>query len=155
MTPTRAIPLLLALAFTLAPLNASADVYKCVDANGKTSYTNDRPNTKGCTTLSNEQAVSTISMRGPASTPASFPKVSNDAQRDRDGARRDVLESELASERAALDDARKALATQEAIRNGDERNYQKVLDRLQPFKDDVDRRTRNVEALNKEISGLR
>jgi heme oxygenase len=65
------------------------------------------------------------------------------------------LESELSSERAALDDARKALAEQEAVRNGDERNYQKVLDRLQPFKDDVERRTRNVEALNKEISGLR
>ena len=40
-------------------------------------------------------------------------------------------------------------------RRGDERNYQKVLDRLQPFKDKVDLHKRNIEALRREISGLR
>ena len=41
------------------------------------------------------------------------------------------------------------------MRLGDERNYQKVLDRLQPFKDKVDLHKRNIEALRREISGLR
>ncbi|MDR1662729.1 MAG: DUF4124 domain-containing protein [Azoarcus sp.] len=150
MILTRAIALFL-LMIGLAS-TASAQVYKCADANGKLSYTNEPSSSKSCKSLSNEQAVSTIPMRA---TAASFPKVSSDAQKERDSARRQVLENELASEQAALEEARKALAGQEAIRNGDEKNYQKVLDRLQPFKEDVKRRERNIEALNKEISGLR
>ncbi|MDR3212393.1 MAG: DUF4124 domain-containing protein [Azoarcus sp.] len=149
---TRAIPLFfLALGFAFP---ASAQVYKCADANGKVSYTNARSATKGCEPLTNEQAVSTVSMR-PASSPASFPKVSSDAQKERDNARRQVLQNELATEEAELEEARKALTGQEAVRHGDEKNYQKKLDRLQPFKEDVERRERNIEALNKEISGLR
>ena len=54
-----------------------------------------------------------------------------------------------------LAEAEKALAEQEAIRLGDERNYQKVLDRLQPFKDKVELHKRNIKALRREISGLR
>ncbi len=38
------------------------------------------------------------------------------------------------------------------MRSGDERNYQKVLDRLQPYKDEVERHQKNVEALKKEIN---
>ena len=34
-------------------------------------------------------------------------------------------------------------------------NYQAVLDRLQPFKEEVVRRERNIEALNTELSNLR
>ena len=63
--------------------------------------------------------------------------------------------SERATEEGALAAAVKALAEQEAVRLGDERNYQKVLDRLQPFKDKVDLHKRNIEALRREISGLR
>ena len=160
MTLTRALPLslFLFLALGLAPVSASAQVYKCVDASGKISYTNERAS-KSCEALSNTQAISTISMRTPMSasapTPASFPKISNDAQQERDRGRRQVLESELASEQAALEASRKQLAEQETVRYGNEKNYQKVLDRLQPFKDDIDRRERNIEALNKELSGQR
>ena len=161
MTLTR-VPLSLSLSLFLAlglvPVSASAQVYKCVDSSGKISYTNERAG-KSCEALSNAQAVSTISMRppgsAPASAPTSFPKVSNNAQQARDQGRRQVLESELASEQAALEASRKQLAEQEAIRQGNEKNYQKVLERLQPFKDDIDRRERNIEALNKELSGAR
>jgi len=158
MISTRAIALVV-LALGLAPLAASAQVFKCVDAAGKVSYTNGAGG-KGCEKLTNEAAVSTISMRAPnaassSSSRGNFPSVSSEAQRERDAGRRQVLESELAGEQAALDEARKTLAAQEAVRNGDERNYQKVLDRLQPYKDDVERRERNVEALTKELSELR
>ena len=43
----------------------------------------------------------------------------------------------------------------EAIRTGDERNYQRVLDRLQPYKDKVALHERNIEALKKEIGNLK
>ncbi|MDR3087246.1 MAG: DUF4124 domain-containing protein [Azoarcus sp.] len=155
MTLTRALPLsLFFLTLGFAPFSASAQVYKCVDVNGKISYTNER-SSKSCETLNNTQSVSTISMRAPTSAPATFPKVSSDTQQERDRGRRQVLESELASEQAALEAARKQLAEQETVRYGNEKNYQKVLDRLQPFKDDIERRERNIEALNKELSGQR
>lgn len=41
------------------------------------------------------------------------------------------------------------------MRSGDERNYQRVLDRLQPFKDKAALHERNIEAIRKEISNLR
>jgi hypothetical protein len=41
------------------------------------------------------------------------------------------------------------------VRSGDEKNYQRVLDRLQPYKDKVALHERNVEALRKEIRNLR
>ncbi|MCC6658486.1 MAG: DUF4124 domain-containing protein, partial [Rhodocyclaceae bacterium] len=73
----------------------------------------------------------------------------------RDNDRRKILDQELATEQKMLDEARKALAEQEAVRTGDERNYQRVLDRLQPYKDKVALHERNIEALKKEIGNLR
>jgi hypothetical protein len=37
----------------------------------------------------------------------------------------------------------------------DERNYQKALERLQPYKDKLQIHERNIEALRKEIANLR
>jgi hypothetical protein len=161
-------PLALILLTGLA-VPAHADIYKCLDADGRVTYTNDRSLGRGCVRLQADQPVSSIPApaRRPAAAPAAtqpspataspgaFPRVSPNDQRNRDDARRQVLESELATEETALAEAEKALAEQEAVRLGDERNYQKVLDRLQPFKDKVDLHKRNIEALRREISGLR
>ena len=76
-------------------------------------------------------------------------------QKSRDTDRRRILEGELALEQSALEQAKKELATQETTRNGDERNYQKVIDRVQKYKDTVALHARNVEAIQKEISNLR
>ncbi|MBR0567839.1 DUF4124 domain-containing protein [Azoarcus sp. L1K30] len=155
MSAMRKLPLYLVL--LTAPL-AHAQVFKCVDDSGRTTYTNDRNLARGCKALDSDQTVSSIPAPRPSTsqaTPSSFPRVTPNAQRERDDARRQVLEKELETEESALADARKALTEQEAIRLGDERNYQKVLDRLQPFKDKVELHQRNVDALRKEISGLR
>ena len=57
--------------------------------------------------------------------------------------------------RRNVEQARKELADQEAVRSGDERNYQRVLDCLQPYKDKVGLHERNIEAIQKELSKLR
>ena len=88
-------------------------------------------------------------------SPSGFPKVDGDTQKARDNDRRKILEQELATEQKSLDQAKKELAEQEAIRTGDERNYQRVLERLQPHKDKVALHERNIEALKKEIGNLR
>jgi len=41
------------------------------------------------------------------------------------------------------------------VRSGDEKNYQRVLDRVQPYKDAVERHERNVSALRKELANLK
>ena len=90
-----------------------------------------------------------------APSPAGFPKVGETAQKERDNDRRRILENELEAEKRNLEQARKDLAEQEAIRTGDERNYQRVLDRLEPYKNKVALHERNIEAIEKELAKLR
>lgn len=84
-----------------------------------------------------------------------FPKVDGQTQKKRDDERRHILEKELADEQQQLEAARQKLAEQEAIRTGDERNYQRYLDRVQPFRDAVANHERNIEAIRREISNLK
>lgn len=150
---------------------AHANVYKCVDSNGRITYTNDQNLVNNdCTRLSEDLPVSSIpppdyitnrpsapaapAAKQPAS-PNSFPRVTPSAQRERDGTRRQILEQELTQEQASLEKAKAALAEQEAVRYGNERNYQKVLDRLQPFQAQVELHSRNIEALQREIGNLK
>jgi septal ring factor EnvC (AmiA/AmiB activator) len=142
-------------------LPARGDTFKCVDANGHVIYTNMKEETRGrnCTVVMREISVVPSNPRGPASaesaSPAGFPKVDAATQRSRDDERRKILQDELSAEQKALTKAKEDLAQQESVRNGNERNYQKVLDRLQPYKDDVERHEKNIEALNKELSNVK
>lgn len=152
---TSRIPLLLAF---LAGVAHADTLYKCTDANGRTTYTNQKSNGKTCKVLSQDKPVSTFAppkARANAPTPESFPRVSAEAQKSRDGDRRRILEDELATEKRSLDDARKELAEQESVREGGERNYQRVLERLKPYQDKVQLHERNVDALQKELDNLR
>ena len=76
-------------------------------------------------------------------------------EKARDTDRRRILETELAAEQQSLLLAKKELAAQEAVRSGDERNYQRVLDRLEPFKNKVALHERNIEAIQRELDKLR
>lgn len=153
---------LIATAAALYVPHAQADVFKCVGPDGHVTYTNDRSNARGCKLLSSEVPVSSVP--GPAASPAKpaasagqgggFPSVSGDQQKARDNDRRRILEAELDTESKSLEAARKALAEGEAVRLGDERNYQKYLDRIQGLKDNVSLHERNVEALRKELAKL-
>jgi hypothetical protein len=149
---------LLALA---APM-LHAEIYKCVDANGNTLFTSDsaEAKTKGCKAM-NLAPLNTISApqpqskSGSATTPPNFPKVDAQTQQKRDNDRRRILEQELGSEQKLLDQAKKDLAEQEAVRLGSERNYQRVLDRLEPFKKKVQLHEDNIANLRKELAGIR
>jgi hypothetical protein len=81
--------------------------------------------------------------------------VDPETQRLRDETRRKILESELSVEAKSLADAKVKLAEQETVRNGNERNFQKVIDRLQPYQETVERHERNVMALQQELTRLK
>jgi hypothetical protein len=92
-----------------------------------------------------------------ADTPAqpARPKVDQTTQRQRDDDRRNILEAELRAEEERLAEARRVLAEQESIRTGDERNYQRVLERLKPYQEAVEQHEKNIAALRQELANLR
>jgi hypothetical protein len=149
---------LLALLLSVAGAAGADTLYKCTDDSGVVLYTNQKGTGKNCTVLSNDQAISSVSGSRSATrnaSPSDFPKVNGETQKNRDGDRRKILEQELATELQNLDKARKDLAEQESIRSGNEQNYQRVLDRLQPFKDSVALHERNIDALRRELGNLK
>ncbi|HEX4985433.1 MAG TPA: DUF4124 domain-containing protein [Burkholderiales bacterium] len=83
------------------------------------------------------------------------PSASDSAQKTRDDDRRRILEQELADETNQLAQAKQQLAEQEAVRNGNERNYQRYLDRVQPYRDAVATHERNIDALKRELANLK
>jgi hypothetical protein len=90
-----------------------------------------------------------------ADVPGDAPKVDQQTQRKRDVDRRRILEQELADEEGKLSEARKALLEQQAMRTGDERNFQKVLERLKPYQDAVVQHEKNVQSIKQELANLR
>jgi hypothetical protein len=141
---------------------AHAEVmYQCVDDLGRKTFSNVKLPDKDfkCVTLDLGPATSVpaVPVSRPAAKPSppGFPKVEQTAQKERDNDRRRILEDELAAEQQNLEQARKELAEQESIRNGNERNYQMVLDRLEPYKNKVALHERNIEAIEKELGSLR
>lgn len=155
--------LLFFLALAAATAVRADTLYKCVDQQGHTTYTNQKAAGKSCTVLSQDKPVSTFSAPRKAS-PGEFPRVSADTQKSRDGDRRKIIENELATEQKGLDEAKKALAGQEGQFEPGERfhnakssgiNQARVDDRLKPYQDNVELHQRNVEALEKELANLK
>jgi hypothetical protein len=141
---------LAALAALAAPA-ASADIWECTDQSGNKRFTNIKSEAKGCRLLNVAVPNTVPATRPPA--PKSFPRVDGDTQKSRDAERRRILEQELANEQKLLDQARKDLAEQESMRLGNERNYQRVLDRLEPYKKKVKLHEDNVANLRREMAG--
>jgi len=137
---------------------AQTTVWRCMESDGRPHYTNIKKETEGkqCAVVTKEiSVVSTPAPRAAAASPANFPKVDKETQKSRDDSRRRILEEELSTEEKSLVDAKTKLTEQEGLRLGDEQNYQRVLDRLKPYQETVERHERNIAALKKELSSLR
>lgn len=158
--------LIIAATGAIAQAPAAGATYRCVDDAGRSTYTNVREEMAGrkCAVVSREVSVvpappaaAPVTRPGPAAKQGgdSGTRVDAPTQRSRDGDRRRILEQELQNAEKQLSEARRKLVEQEAIRSGDERNYQRVLDRLKPFQDDVRIAEENVSALKRELSNIR
>jgi hypothetical protein len=158
---------LLAAASTAAHANHHI-LYECVDANGNKQFTNIPTHPKACKILnvSVNAAPAAPAPPSPAAgkpparassstTPADFPRIDVQTQQQRDSDRRRILAHELGNEQKLLDQARTELAQQESVRDGTERNYQRVLDRLEPFKRRVKLHEDNVGNLQREMANMR
>jgi hypothetical protein len=153
----------LVLILWLAPGGgALADIWECVDESGNKRFTNIKSEAKGCKQLSvavpntvPAPAAKPATPGKAAESPKSFPKVDSDTQKQRDNDRRRILDQELANEQKLLEAARKELAEQEATRLGSERNYQRVLERLEPYKRKVKLHEDNIANLKRELGNIR
>jgi septal ring factor EnvC (AmiA/AmiB activator) len=150
--------LLVALALGSLAMPASAqltEIFKCRDAQGHWTYTNDRRQAEKekCELVASQINVTPAQKAArPASSPSSFPRESSAERAAGKGRQREILQQELASEEAALTKAQQALAEQESVRSGNERNYARVEERLKPYKDSVESHQKNIEALRREIA---
>jgi len=140
-----------------APLRAQQvePLWNCKVKDGRTPLTNQKADTVGkeCRVVQQER-VSVVPPNKGGKTPANFPRESVSDRLAAKTRQRETLENELSQEESMLADAKKKLTEQEAIRNGDEKNYQRVLDRLKPYQDTVEVHQKNVEALRRELSNL-
>jgi len=140
---------------------AATEIFKCKGADGHWTYTNDRREAEKmkCEVVTRHVNVAPApSPPRPAATrvprPTDFPKESASDRASARERQREILEQELASEQTALAKAKQDLAEQEAVRSGGERNYARVEERLQPYKDTVETHEKNVEALRRELNNL-
>ena len=135
-----------------------AEMWKCVDQDGNTRYTNVKTDAKGCKALNlepiNTAPAPAVATR-PQQKPVNFPSIDNETQKQRDAGRRKILDQELGQEQQQLDAAKKQLAEQQDIRLGSEKNPVRMQDRIKPYEDRVKLHESNIESLKKEIANVR
>lgn len=146
-----------------APLAHAADdkpVYKCPGNLYTDALTPREAQDKGCRTLDGAP-VTVIQSNVPrpaggtgaaAGRPAGAgDRVGADDQKARDADARLILEAELRKEEEALANLQKEYNGGQPERRGDERNYQKYLDRLNELKAAITRKESDIASLRREL----
>jgi hypothetical protein len=116
---------------------------------------------KGCRTIEGTPITVVQAPRprsgAPADPNAKSPgdaRIDANQQKFRDTERRRLLEAELRATEDRLSAARAEFNNGQGERRGDERNYQRYLDRMAGLKDSITRLEGDVQALKREISKL-
>ena len=119
---------------------------------------------KGCRTIEGTPItiLQAVKPRGSAPAPSGAGEASRgpdsrvdpNQQRGRDNERRRVLETELREAEERLAAAQREYAGGAAERRGDERNYQRYMDRMAELKNGITRQENDILALKREISKL-
>jgi hypothetical protein len=133
-------------------------LWNCKDKDGRTILTNQQQDTVGkeCRVVQQQRVTVVPSSKSGGRSPTSqnFPKESTSDRMSAKDRQRQTLEKELQQEEAMLADAKRKLVEQEQIRTGDERNYARVEERLQPYKDQIELHNKNIEALKRELANV-
>ncbi len=153
------------LLLALGCATASAEVYRCSSADGKsTEYINNVKDAqlRGCKTMQGGNVTvvqSTPVQKTPVRVAAAGQSgVRTDGgpdQKARDSDSRSILESELKKAETKLADQQKEYNNGEPEKQGIEgRNYQRYLDRVAELKDSIARNLSDIAGLKREISRL-
>ncbi len=168
-TPRRLAATLAAMLAGAAPVlaqPASTVVYKCPG----NVYTSDRELSakqaadQGCKVIEGTP-ITVIQGRTPAPRPAAAGSTANatrpaearidaSAQRARDSDSRRILDGELRREEERLAELKREYNNGEPERQGNERNYQKYLDRVADLKSGIARKESDIAAIKRELAKL-
>lgn len=165
--------LLIALVGLTIALEAPAQIYRCEGEGGVVEYSNSvsagREARCRKVDLPEVTTIPTPKLPAKAAPPASapgaaagaksggkdFPKVDAATQKARDSDRRRIIEDELRNEEDRLATLVAEYKDGTPDRRGDERNYQKYLDRVERMKEDIARSQANVATLKRELDAIR
>ena len=155
-------PVLLSIAAALlAPVTAvraAADgttMYRCPGNEYNNTLSPKEAKDKGCKTIEGAPItiIQTVKPRAPvASSGPVGSKVDPAEQRARDSDARRILEAELKREEERLAAMRAEYNNGEPERQGNEKNYQKYLDRVADMKAAIARKESDIAALKREIA---
>jgi len=156
----------LALASVMSGLVAAAPAfaaepnvtYKCPGRIYSNTMTAKEAKDKGCTVLEGSVTVIQGTKARPVpNTSASSPpgsKVDPADQRARDSDARRILEAELKREEDRLASLKTEYNNGEPERRGDEKNYQKYVERTAELKAQIDRKSSDIAAIRRELGKL-
>jgi len=163
--PFRCAVLLLACA-AMPALGAdtpdSSVMYRCPGNDYKNTITAKEAEKLGCKRIEGAP-VTVIQMTKPRPATAAVPAASGGnggarvdpvAQRARDSDARRILEGELRSEEEKLAVMQKEFNNGQPERQGDEKNFQKYLDRVEQMRAAIARKQTDIAALQREIKKL-
>jgi hypothetical protein len=149
---------------------AFADTCKYEDADGRIIYTNipmKGAKKLSCFGFDGAPATGGAAPNGKAPrasqpTPAGFPRVDSGTQRQRDDARRKILDEELAAEQNSLEQAKKDYAEGESnpevfrtAKGKTGRDVAKYEEKMKKLQENIDLHEKNIQMLQKELAGIR
>ena len=150
-------PLLLCLILA-AP--AQAEIYKYVDENGQVTFTDVYK--KGAKRIDLPGAPTALPAASKAPkrasynpSPADFPRIDPNTQRNRDDIRRQVLQDEINGERRNAEEARKQLQLGERLRPGERATDATFLNRIKKLQATLDQHEQNVASIQRELANLK
>ena len=126
---------------------AQSQVYKHVDEDGKTSYSNAPLKDAKKLDLPPLTVIPAIKLKAKIRTPGLPDTADNEA-------RRVAIEEKIGEEVKLLEEIKKEYNNGEPDRLGSERNYQRYLDRVQRLKDEITFHEENIRVLRLEFQGL-
>ena len=136
---------------------ADGVTYKCPGHVYSNTISAKEAKDKGCTVLDNAPVTVIQGPKPRAPVAASGPagsKVDPADQRARDSDARRILEDELRTEEQRLAALQKDYNNGEPERQGNERNYQKYLDRVTEMKAAIARKESDIAAIRRELGKL-
>ncbi len=130
-------------------------MYRCPGNEYNNTLSAKEAKDKGCKTIEGAPitVIQIAKPRVPVATSASgVTRVDPDEQRLRDGDARRILESELKREEDRLAAMKAEYNGGDPERQGNEKNYQKYIDRIADMKAAIDRKESDIAALKREIA---
>lgn len=149
----------LLIALAICSMQAQAEIYKAIDADGHVTYSSTP--IKGGKKIALEPLPTSVpqARSRSAASPEGFPRVDGATQRNRDDARHKILLDELSNEETLLEEAHKNLKegedNPEVYKGKDGKTYRNVAkyeEKVQALKEQVELHQKNVEALKTELS---